>query len=106
MVPPHPSDNPSIWGSDPTLAMQLGTSKEAVSQGVEALHKFDKALRYCTSHGFKLCKDEKETTSAGVVIGPGVTRIRFIKWLAVKYPMLGNWGRKIQRKLSEKNIHI
>ena len=42
----------------------------------------------------------------GVVIGPGVTRIRFIKRLTTKYPRLGNWGRALQRKLAQKNIHI
>jgi glycosyltransferase involved in cell wall biosynthesis len=106
MVPPHPVAEPAIWGSDPELAMRLGTSKEAVSQGEEALSKFDKALRHCTSHGFGLCKDEAEMAPSGVVIGPGVTRIRFIKRLATKYPRLGTWGRIIQRKLAEKNIHI
>ena len=106
MVPPHPLSQPSIWGSDPEMAMRLGTSKEAVSQGEEALLKFDTALRHCTSKGFRLCKEGVDTASAGVVIGPGLTRIRFIKQLAAKYPRLGNWGRALQRKLAEKNIHI
>ena len=106
MVPPHPVSDPSIWGSDPELAMSLGTSTEAVSQGVEALRKFDNALRHCTLNGFRLCKDSSDTSSAGVVIGPGVTRIRFIKRLTTKYPRLGNWGRALQRKLAQKNIHI
>jgi len=86
--------------------MKLGTSKEAVSQGDEALRKFDTALRHCTSNGFRLCKDGADTPSVGVVIGPGVTRIRFIKRLAAKHPWLGKWGRALQRKLAEKNIHI
>lgn len=106
MVPPHPLSQPSIWGSDPEVAMRLGTSKEAVSQGDDALLKFDMALRICTSNGFRLCKEAADTASAGVVIGPGITRIAFIKKLAAKYPRLGNWGRALQRKLAEKNIHI
>jgi len=106
MVPPHPALDPAIWGSNPALAIKLGTSKEAVSQGDEALRKFDSTLRHYTSNGFRLCKDDPTTSSAGVVIGPGVTRIRFIKRLAGKYPWLGNWGRNLQRKLAEKNIHI
>lgn len=106
MVPPHPESDPDIWGSDPELAIKLGTSEEAVSQGYEALRKFDLALRRCTSNGFRLCKDSADAASAGVVIGPGVTRIRFIKRLATRYPWLGNWGRALRRKLAEKNIHI
>jgi len=106
IVPPHPVAEPDIWGSDPELAMRLGISKESVSQGEEALRKFDKALLHCTSHGFNLCKDQEDVASTGILIGPGVTRIRFIKWLANKFPLLGVWGRKIQCKLAEKNIHI
>lgn len=106
MVPPHPVSDPSIWGSNPELAVRLGTSKEAVSQGQEALRKFDTALRHCTSSGFALCKDKLETASTGLVIGPGVTRLRFVKRLAQKYPRLGDLGRMIQSKLAQKNIHI
>lgn len=106
MVPPHPKSDLSIWGSDPKLAMELGTSKEAVSQGDEALRKFDTALKNCTSNGFQLCKDTSHKSSAGVVIGPGVTRLRFVKRLAQKYPLIGKWGRAVQRKLAKKNIHI
>lgn len=106
IVPPHPVEDPDIWGSDPELAMRLGTSKEAVSQGEEALRKFDTALRQCTSNGFRLCKDAAETASEGMVIGPGVTRIRFLKRAVAKYPWLGVLGRRVQRKLAEKNIHI
>jgi hypothetical protein len=106
MVPPHPESDPAIWGSDPELAMKLGTSKEAVSQGDEVLRKFDTSLRHYTSKGFRLCKDGSDIASVGVVIGPGITRIRFIKRLATKYPWLGRWGRNLQRKLAEVNIHI
>ena len=106
MVPPHPKSDLTIWGSDPELAMKLGTSKEAVSQGDEALRKFDTALRYCTSNGFQLCKDWKDTKPKGLVLGPGVTRIRIFKRLAKKYPLLSKWGRALQRKLARNNIHI
>lgn len=106
MVPPHPTSDMSVWGSDPVLAIKLGTSKEAVSQGDEALLKFDKALRHCTSNGFLLCKDTLETLPAAVVIGPGVSRVRFLKKLAARFPSLGNWGRSLRDKLAKRNIHI
>ncbi len=106
MVPPHPLGESEIWGSNPELAMRLGTSKEAVSQAEDALSRFDVALRYCTFHGFMLCKDRPETALNSFVLGPGVSRIRLIKKLAIKYPKLGTWGRMIQSKLAKKNIHI
>lgn len=106
MVPPHPISNRFIWGSDPYLAIQLGTGKEAVSQGEEVLKKFDNALKNCTARGFRLCKDNKETKTKGIVIGPGVTRISFLRKWIKKYPLLERWGRILQRKLIKKNIHI
>lgn len=106
LVPPHPINEPEIWGSDPKLARLLGVSKEAISQGEEILRKFDRALLQCTSNGFILCKDNAETASNGLVIGPGVARIRLLKFLAIKYPRFGAWARMIQSKLLEKNIHI
>lgn len=106
IVPPHPSSDHSVWGSDPKLAILLGTSKEAVSQGDEALLKFDIALRRCTERGFRLCKENAQTASLGVVIGPGVARIKAIKFLATRYPKIGRLGRLLQRFLAKKNIHI
>ncbi len=105
-VPPHPSKDLSVWGSNIELAIQLGTSKEAVSQSEDALRKFDQALKHCTHNGFQLCKDLESSESTAVLLGPGVTRIRLLKELADRYPKFGQWGRSVQRKLAERNIHI
>ena len=106
MVPPHPKADPAIWGSDPVLAQMFGTSTEAISQGDGAQEKFDTALRHCTASGFRLCKDSLGTASGRLVIGPDLSRSRFIKRLVAQYPRLGNWGRVLKRKLAEKKIHI
>jgi len=106
MVPPHPIEDQSIWGSNPELAVRLGTSGVAVSQGEEALKKFDSALRYCTSKGFKLCKDTEDLFDSAILIGPGITRLKFLKLLGVKYPKLKQFGRYLQNILAKKNIHI
>lgn len=106
MVPPHPLANRSVWGSNPDLAVSLGTSKEAVSQGEEVLQKFDNALRACTKNGFKLCKNFPEIKTKGIIIGPGVARIRILKFIVAKFPKIGMWGRALQRRLAKKNIHI
>lgn len=106
MVPPHPVNDYTLWGSDPMLAMQLGTSKEAVSQAEDALAKFDVALKACTSNGFKLHKDMPDAAPVGIVVGPGVTRLKFVKRLANRYPRVGECGRRIVRALAKHNIHI
>ena len=30
-VPPHPKDNKKLWGSDPEMAMKVGTDKNSIS---------------------------------------------------------------------------
>ncbi len=106
MVPPHPMDDRSVWGSDPELAMKLGTSKEAVSQSQDALSRFDMALKACTSAGFKLYKDRPEAPFSGVILGPGLTRLKLLKRLAINCPRFASWGRKLIRILAKWNIHI
>lgn len=106
IVPPHPKLDPTIWGSSPEIALKLGSAKEAISMAVDAQNKFDIALRYCTSNGFRLVKDNPGSESKGLVIGPGVTRISLFKRLSAKYPRLGKLGRTIVKKLAKRNIHV
>jgi glycosyltransferase involved in cell wall biosynthesis len=106
MVPPHPLNDITVWGSNPKLALLLGTSKEAISQSKNALSEFDMALRQSTQKGFVLYKDHSDTLSKHFVLGSGVHRIRFLKTLAKRYPRFGYWARLIRQKLYEKNIHI
>jgi len=106
MVPPHPQNNKSIWGSDPVLAEKLGTSDEAISQGEGALLHFDLALQKYTKAGFKLQKDLNHNSPKELVLGPGISRMRYIQFLAKKYPKFNNLGRRVRKKLSEFKIHI
>lgn len=106
VVPAHPKNDISIWGSNPEMALELGTSKEAISQKESALRKFDEALKSYTSSGFKLYKDQHKLPENGYVIGPGLSRSKLIKNLASKYPKFGSFSRKIQKKLIDFKIHI
>ena len=106
MVPAHSIHNKKRWGSDPEIAIKLGSSKEAISQADDVLRKFDLALKNYTSAGFVLCKDSVEIKVSGLVIGPGISRIDFIKRLANKYSTFDKFARKIQKKLKEMGLYI
>ncbi len=53
LVPPHPLEDLSLWGSNPGLARQLGGGKESISQSRESLKRFENALQHYRKLGFK-----------------------------------------------------
>ena len=53
-VPPHPKNDVSLWGSNPKLALKIGTDKSAISFNPKHQHEMDKALIYYIKKGFKL----------------------------------------------------
>ena len=105
-VPPHPAGSKELWGSDPELALKLGTSHEAISQSENALKKFDVAFKFCIENGFKLTHELNYVEKKGIVLGFGVTRFKVIKRLFAKYPFLDKLGRRIIKYLAKKNIYI
>lgn len=57
-VPPHPSDNPELWGSTHRLAYLYGNDDVATSAIVGVNDKFNVALKYYIDKGFKLMNDK------------------------------------------------
>ena len=52
-VPPHPTDDKSMWGSQPDTAYKLGVDKAAISVNHHS-EKFGESLKYYYNKGFKL----------------------------------------------------
>ena len=52
-VPPHPSNDQDMWGSNPLLAYQYGVDKNAISVNYHGSH-FGNALKSTIKKGFKL----------------------------------------------------
>ena len=104
IVPPHPIKNKDYWGSDPLMALRLGTGIESISQHNSALDNFDKVLSIYTSAGFKLNKDEKDERH--LVIGPGITRFAIIKKIANKFPIVRKLGKNFKSFLASRHIYI
>jgi len=53
LVPPHPEQDLSLWGSNPDLARRLGAGKESISQSGDSLKRFENALQHYRKLGFK-----------------------------------------------------
>ena len=104
IVPPHPFKNKDYWGSDPVVAIRLGTGIESISQDDSALDKFDKVLSLYTSSGFKLYKEVKNEKH--LVIGPGISRFAIVKKIASKIPFIRKYGKNLKTFLANWHIHI
>jgi hypothetical protein len=57
LVPPHPANDTSVYGSIPQKAMQYGMEPVAISHGTNCNVKFNDYLFKIRSEGFKLLKD-------------------------------------------------
>jgi glycosyltransferase involved in cell wall biosynthesis len=53
LVPPHPLNDLSLWGSHPDRARELGAGKESISRSTESLKRFENALQHYRKLGFK-----------------------------------------------------
>ena len=53
-VPPHPKNNKSLWGSDSTLAMKIGTDVNAISSNNARTNEMDLCLSSYIKKGFQL----------------------------------------------------
>jgi hypothetical protein len=51
-VPPHPSNDKSLWGSQPETAWSIGTDQAALSINPANLHKMSIYAEYMKSRGF------------------------------------------------------
>lgn len=59
LVPPHPKNQPEIWGSNLDLASRLGGGPESISQSNESLKRFENALQHYRKLGFSVLSENK-----------------------------------------------
>lgn len=58
-VPPHPSNDKSLWGSTPLFGNMFGRSAEALSFNIDNLTNMQKAIKILETEGWRpLCLDE------------------------------------------------
>ena len=105
IVPPHPAEDLSVWGSDPVIAAELGIHEAAISGQPGAFEKFDAALRQNTKNGFKLC-NELGLASTSVVIGPAISRWAWLRRILARNKRLERYARRAKKTLERLGVHI
>lgn len=105
-VPPHPSDDLELWGSQPESGKKLGGSSVGISINADSNTKFDIAYRHYIAKGFSLVLSNKERLKEGIVIGPGLTKNQFIRNVVNKSPKLTKIAKIFVGWLKKNKIHI
>lgn len=105
-VPPHPINDKSLWGSLPEYGNKIGKDENAISSDQMALSRFDVALQYYTSKGFKLTLNISERLKNGVVIGSGVRTNNTFRKIVNNNPKIKTISKHFLRLLERIGIHI
>ena len=105
-VPPHPPDDLDLWGSQPNLASELGNDSEAISIQDDSILKFNRALKYYTKNGFRLCFEENKSLKTEYIIGNGLSSFIFLKKILKRNKSLYNLVLRINEKLKKYGIHL
>lgn len=58
-VPPHPENNKDLWGCLPEFGLKYGCDDVAISMNPQNIAKFNVALKYYISLGYKLINNER-----------------------------------------------
>lgn len=97
-VPPHPIDEPELWGSLPEFGHKIGTSLEGISMEPEAQTRFQEAYRDYIGRGFQLCSSPSMSRSLGAR-GSTLVRSTWFSRITSRLPVLGNFRRFLSRHL-------
>ena len=84
-VPPHPPNDLELWGSNPKLALTLGNDEKAISNNDDSIIRFNTALKYYTSRGFRLYKEEHGDIKKELIIGNGLSSFILMKKFLRKF---------------------
>tara|TARA_B100000212_G_scaffold230753_1_gene175391 strand:+ start:3098 stop:3994 length:897 start_codon:yes stop_codon:yes gene_type:complete len=105
-VPPHPNDDKDLWGSIPEYAISMGNDNKGISSKDESIIRFNKALKFYTDKGFKLCLEDEINTQKELIIGQGLSSFPLLKKFLRRYSWLNLLSRKINNKLKKSGIHL
>ena len=90
LVPPHPTTDLSLWGSNPVLAKELGAGAESISQNKDSLMRFERALQHYRKLGFQTMNERS---------GEKSRYPKFAYFLIQKFPSLMHRMARIRSKL-------
>jgi glycosyltransferase involved in cell wall biosynthesis len=63
LVPPHPKNQPQMWGSNFEFSKKLGGGPESISKSPESLKRFERALQHYRKIGFSVLSENSQIKS-------------------------------------------
>jgi len=105
-VPPHPTHDPSLWGSSEKIGKKFGLDKNAISQQGDALSKFDIYFKYYIKNGFVTKINDSLIKENVFVFDFGLRRFKKFKSILKKSKFIFLLSKKIIDFLRKFNIHI
>ena len=105
-VPPHPENDKQLWGSLPNFAISMGNDNEGISSKDDSIIRFNKALKFYTAKGFRLCFEDEIKVKKEIIIGRGLSSYPFLKKFLRRYIWLDLLSKKINNRLKNFGIHL
>lgn len=105
-VPPHPKNDQEFWGSLPSYAVSMGNDHVGISTKDDSIIRFNKALKFYTDKGFKLCFEDEIKIQKEIIIGTGLSSLPFLKRFLRRYIWLDSLAKKINNKLKKAGIYL
>ncbi len=105
-VPPHPENDKELWGSLPNYAISMGNDNEGISSKDDSIIRFNKALKYYTDKGFKLCIEDEIKVKKEFIIGSGLSSYPLLKRFLRRYIWLDSLAKKINNSLKKAGIYL
>ena len=84
----------------------MGNDNEGISSKDDSIIRFNKALKFYTDKGFKLCFDDEIKVQKEIIIGSGLSSYTFLKRFLRKYIWLDSLVKKINNSLKKAGIYL
>lgn len=105
-VPPHPPNDLDLWGSNPKLAHLLGNDNKGISSKDDSIIRFNKALKYYSSKGFKLYKENIKSMNKEIIIGDGLSSFTPLKKNLKKNKRLYKFANNLNNIFKKFGIYL
>ena len=101
-----PKNDQEFWGSLPSYAVSMGNDNVGISTKDDSIIRFNKALKFYTDKGFKLCFEDEIKVEKEIIIGTGLSSLPFLKKFLRRYIWLDSLVKKINNKLKKAGIYL
>lgn len=104
-VPPHPPENPELWGSIAEEAISLSATPDAIALRPDAAERFNRIYLTYIQRGFEPCLI-KDSSKGHIVLATGLVENTALRNSLKKYPFVFSLAKKAVAFFARMGIHI